>query len=297
MPMKMSILVATLSISYACAAVASAQSRKAANPSATPPSVLRLVSQEATIARNSEKEKLRTAMSRACDRLEAPSSWIDLQSLSGSAETVLFEPFDSYQQWEQSLAEWSEFYIRHPDVARLQEEIDRISGGERKTFALRRDDVGYLADTIDLSEMHYMRVLEVRLFAGHEDEFVESLGALSDAYKKVQADTPWVVYEVDMGTNTPTFLIFFPLASLAQNDNLLSTRGALLDAQGGEAVEHAKQVARESYASTQSTLYAVRPALSHVPKEFAEGDQDFWRPPLAPGSKPSSRSNEVAPKN
>jgi hypothetical protein len=106
-----------------------------------------------------------------------------------------------------------------------------------------------------------------------------------------------VVYEVDMGTNTPTFLIFFPLASLAQNDNLLSTRGALLDAQGGEAVEHAKQVARESYASTQSTLYAVRPVLSHVPKEFAEGDQDFWRPPLAPGSKPSPRSNEVAPKN
>ena len=106
-----------------------------------------------------------------------------------------------------------------------------------------------------------------------------------------------MVYEVDMGTPTPTFLIFFPLATLAQNDNFLSIKGALLDAEGGEAVEHAKQVARESYASTQSTLYAVRPALSHVPKEFAEGDRDFWRPALAPGSRPSSRSNEAAPKN
>jgi hypothetical protein len=249
------------------------------------------------ISRNTEKEKLQTAMSRACDRLEAPSSWIDLQSLSGSPETVLFEPFDSYEHWEQSLAQWSEFYIRHPDVARLQEEIDRISGGERKTFALRRDDVGYLADTIDLSEMHYMRELEVRLFAGHEDEFVERVGSLSDAYKKVQADTPWVVYEVDLGTPSPTFLIFFPLATLAQNDNFLSIQSALLDAEGGEAVEHAKQVARESYAGTQSTLYAVRPALSHVSKEFAEGDADFWRPTSAPGSRSSSRSNEAAPKN
>jgi hypothetical protein len=295
--MKMSILVATLSISYTCAAVSSAQSRTPANPSATPPSVLRLVRQEATIARNAEKEKLQTAMSRACDRLESPSSWINLQSLSGSAETVLFEPFDSYQHWGQSLAEWGEFYMRHPDVARLQEEKDRISGGESKTFALRRDDVGYLADTIDLSEMHYMRVLEVRLFAGHEDEFVESLGLLSDAYKKVQADTPWVVYEVDMGTTTSTFLILFPLATLAQNDNLLSIKSALLEAEGGEAVEHAKQVARESYASTQSTLYAVKPALSHVPKEFAEGDPDFWRSALTPSSRPSSRSKEIAPKN
>ena len=142
-----------------------------------------------------------------------------------------------------------------------------------------------------------MRVLEVRLFAGHEDEFVESLGLLSDAYRKVQADTPWVVYEVDMGTTTSTFLILFPLATLAQNDNLLAIKGALLDAEGGEAAEHAKQVARESYASTQSTLYAVKPALSHVPKEFAEGDPDFWRSTLTPSSRPSSRSKAIAPKN
>ncbi len=290
-------IVAKLCVFCLCAAVASAQSRKPANPAATPPSVLRWISQEVTSPRNTEKERIQIAMSRASDRLEAPSSWIDLQSLSGSAETVLFEPFDSYEHWEQSLADWNNFCIQHPDVARLQEDIDRVSGGERKTFALRRDDLGYLADTIDLSEMHYMRVLEVRLFSGHEDEFVESLGVLSDGYKKVQADTPWVVYQVDMGTTNPTFLIIFPLATLAQNDNFLAMQRALLDAQGGEAVEHAKQVARESYASAQSTLYAVRPGLSHVPKEFAEGDPEFWRPALGPGSRPASRSNQATPKN
>jgi len=295
--MKMPTLAVSLAIFCFGAAVASAQSRKAANPAATPPSVLRWVSQEMTSPRNNERDKLQTAISRASDRLDAPSSWIDLQSLSGSPETVLFEPFDSYEHWEQSLGEWNSFCIQHADVARLQDEIDRVSGSERKTFALRRDDVGYLADTIDLSEMHYMRVLEVRLFSGHEDEFVESLGVLSDGYKKVQADTPWVVYQVDMGTSGPTFLILFPLATLAQNDNFLAMQRALLDAQGGEAAEHAKQVARESYASAQSTLYAVKPGLSHVSKEFAEGDPDFWRPALAPGSKALSRSNEATPKN
>jgi hypothetical protein len=295
--MKTPILTVILATFFFGAAVTSAQNRKAANPAAAPPSVLRWVSQEAPSPRNTEKDRIQTAMSRASDRLEAPSTWIDLHALSGSPETVLFEPFDSYEHWEQSLADWNNFCIQHPDVARLQDDFDRVSGSERKTFALRRDDVGYLADTIDLSEMHYMRVLEVRLFAGHEDEFIESLGVLSDGYKKVQADTPWVVYQVDMGTANPTFLVIFPLATLAQNDNFLAMQRALLDAQGGEAVEHAKQVARESYASAQSTLYAVRPGLSHVPKEFAEGDPDFWRPASAPGSRPSSRSNEATPKN
>jgi hypothetical protein len=295
--MKIPILVAMLSILWLCAPVASGQGKKAANPSAAPPLLLRWVSQEITSARNLEKERLQVAISRASDRLEAPSSWIDLQSLSGSPETVLFEPFDSYELWEQSLADWNNFCIQHPDVARLQEEIERVSGSERKTFALRRDDVGYLADTIDLSEMHYMRVLEVRLFAGHEDEFVESLGLLSDGYKKLQADTPWVVYQVDMGTSTPTFLVLFPLATLAQNDIFLDTQRALLDAQGGEALDRVKQVARESLASTQSTLYAVRPGLSHVPKEFAEGDPDFWRPTLVPSNRPSARPNQGTPKN
>jgi hypothetical protein len=123
-----------LSILWLCAPVASGQGKKAANPSAAPPLLLRWVSQEITSARNLEKERLQVAISRASDRLEAPSSWIDLQSLSGSPETVLFEPFDSYELWEQSLADWNNFCIQHPDVARLQEEIERVSGSERKTF-------------------------------------------------------------------------------------------------------------------------------------------------------------------
>lgn len=295
--MKTSIAVMTISIFFACTAVTLGQTRNPANSSAAPPRLLRLVSQDVAISRNPDKEKLQTTIARACDHLEAPSYWIDLQSLSGSPEAVLFEPFDSYEDWEQSLARWNKFYTHHPDVAHLQEEIDRLSAGERKTFALRRDDLGYLADTIDLSETHYMRELEVRLFAGHEDEFVQRLGLLSDAYQKVQADNPWVVYEVDIGTPSPTFLIFFPLATLAQNDKFLSIQSALLDAEGDDAVEQAKQVARESYAGTQSTLYAVRPELSHVSKEFAEGDGNFWRSTFAPAGRPSSRSNEAPPKN
>jgi len=60
----------------------SGQEMKAANPAAAPPKLLVLVQQEVQLGRTSERRKLLATISRACDRLDAPSFWIDLQSLT-----------------------------------------------------------------------------------------------------------------------------------------------------------------------------------------------------------------------
>jgi hypothetical protein len=39
-----------------------------------------------------------------------------------------------------------------------------------------------------------------------------------------------------------------------------------------------QQIAREAYASTESNLYSIKPEKSHVSKEFAAGDPEFWTP-------------------
>src|SRR5256884_6073878 len=66
----------------------SGQEMKAANPAAAPPKLLVLVQQEVQLGRTSERRKLLATISRACDRLDAPSFWIDLQSLTGTRETL-----------------------------------------------------------------------------------------------------------------------------------------------------------------------------------------------------------------
>jgi hypothetical protein len=38
--------------------------------------------------------------------------------------------------------------------------------------------------------MRFLRVLEVRLFPGHESDFVEALRILAEAYTKINADAP-----------------------------------------------------------------------------------------------------------
>ena len=267
----------------------SGQEMKAANPAAAPPNLLVLVRQEIQPGKTGERQKLVGSISRACDRLDAPSFWIDLQSMTGTRETLTFDPFDSFEQLQQAHSGWKQFYAAHPDLAQTQGQIDSLVSSERTIVAMRRDDLGTPAEDIDLSEARFMRVLEVRLFPGHGRDFEESIKLWGQARAKAQAGVPWIVYQVNEGAASPTFLIFLPFSELKEYDDLLAQKEELLEAnEGGDTADRLKQIARESYASTESNLYAVRPETSHVPKEFAAGGAEYWRPTSGAEAKPEA---------
>src|SRR5437660_569587 len=119
----------------------SAQDRKAANPAAVPPNLLVLVHQEIQSGKTNERQKLVAAVSRACDRLDAPSFWIDLQSLTGNRETLTFDLFYSYEHLQEANSGWRQFYAAHSDLAQTQGQIDSLVSSERTIVALRRDDL------------------------------------------------------------------------------------------------------------------------------------------------------------
>ena len=269
----------------------SGQEMKAANPAAAPPNLLVLVHQEVQSGRTGERQKRVASISRACDRLEAPSFWIDLQSMTGTRESLTFDPFDSFEQLQQAHSGWKQFYAAHPDLAQTQGEIDSLVSSERTIVALRRDDLGTPAEDIDLSEARFMRVLEVRLFPGRERDFAESIKIWAEARTKAKAEVPWIVYEVNEGTSSPTFLVVLPFAELKEYDDLLAQKEEVLENSEENVADRLKQIARESYASVESNLYAVRPETSHVSKEFAAGDADFWRPPSGGEAKPEVKSS------
>ena len=147
-------LAATIVLAFVCASNLSGQDNSAANPPANsplgPPYLLVLVHQEILYGKATARQKLEVATTRICNRIDAPNSWIDLQSITGPRHVLFFDPFDSFEQFEESSAAWAQVYIAHPDLARLQEEIDALLKTEDTTIAVRRDDLGYLVDHIDL---------------------------------------------------------------------------------------------------------------------------------------------------
>jgi len=294
--MRLSRRAVAMFLACSCASVIFGQERKTANLAAAPPNLLLLLHQEVPSERSAQRSRLEAMFSRACDRLDAPSFWISVQSLSGSRDVLFLHPFDSFQQWEQSRADWVQFYAAHLDLSRFQEEIDALGVSERVSLAVRRDDLGYLAGGIDLSEMRFLRTIEVHLFPGHEGSFIESLKILAGALAKIQADIPWVVYQVKIGEPTPAFVIFVPMSTLAVNDDIFSWEQDLPGAEGEDTAEHLQQMARESLANTESHLYLVRPDMSHVSHEFGDGDPDFWRPGIASDPKAEPKPEPKPPK-
>lgn len=282
-------------LSLLCVPISSGQENKAANPAATPPNLVVLVHQEVQYGKESARQRLAVETARACDRLNVPNFWIDLQSFTGPREAIFFDPFDSFEHLDAASADWGRIYATHPDLARMQEQIDGLLSSERTIVAFRRDDLGYAVNTIDLSETRFLRVLEVRLFPGRESDFAEASRILADAYQRIKAGTPWVVYQVESGIPTPAFLVLMPMHELKQNDDLLSWNASLLEAEGPDAAQRLQQIVQAAYATTETSLYAVKPEMSHVSKEFAEGDPEFWTGRPAPEPKPAKSESLQKP--
>jgi hypothetical protein len=274
-----------------CATIAGAQDEPSPNLAGAPPKMLLLVHQEFHSGKAAERHKLSVAISRACNQLDVPNSWIDLESLTGPTEALSFDPFDSFEQLDNALVEWGRIFATHPEMARMQEEIKALVFREQTIIAVRRDDLGFRPLAIDFSKARFMRVLEVRLNPGHESEFVEAFRILGHAYESIKADTPWVVYQVSAGLPSPTFLVFLPMRALKKNDDLLDWRRSLREAEGQEGSDRAEQIARDAYLKTETNLYFISPETSHVSTDFAEGDPGFWLPKPSAPAKPTTRKD------
>src|SRR5579859_1037634 len=268
-------LLAVALLLLATAGCAAAQSDEPSS-STEPPKLLLLVYRQIRFDKEGERVKLETAMRRACDHVSVPNSWIDLESVTGMTVALSFDPFDSFEQMEKAGTFWGQIFAGHSEIARLQEEIKGVVASERTVIAARRDDLGYRVSSINLAQARAMRVLEVRLNPGHENDFAEAFRVLSAAYEKMNSDTPWVVYQVNAGMASPAFLVFVPMTAIRQNDDLLARRQALQEAEGEQGSRRMQEIAREAYASTESNIYVVSPEMSHVSKEFALENPEFW---------------------
>ena len=274
-----------------CAGGAAGQTKDPVSPETAPPKLAVLVYQRFPLDKTAASGKALAAAARACANLDVPNSWFVMDSVTGEPEVLSFDPFDSFAQVNKAFAAWGPIYAAHPGLAKAQAQIVSALTSQRTIIAVRRDDLSYRANRIDLSKARFLRVLEVRLHPGREGEFAEGFQKLSAAYEKIDSDLPWVVYQANVGTPSPAFFAFVPMRTLAQNDELLNIREKLREAEG-EAAERMQQIAREAYAQTESNLYAISSEKSHVSKEFEAGDPQFWTAKPQPPSKPTAKRNK-----
>jgi len=226
-----------------------------------PPRVLLLVYQQFLPGKSGTRQALEIDIARQFDRLEVPVTWIELEGLTGPPEALFFDPANSFEEIDKAGAALAQFYSTHSDIAQSQGQILEAVSNSRTLTAVRRDDLGLRASSIDLTKARYLslRVAHVPPAQRHDFEVAEK--AAQDAQSS-NVDASWVVYESNAGAPEITFLLFAPLTSLKQLDK---NRGQTTDSPFGPA-----------RFPGETNLYVVRPDMSHVSKEFAAGDPAFW---------------------
>lgn len=255
-----------------------AQALRVEGRAGPPPKVLLLVYEQVKPGSAAARHKLGLDAADAYEGYDIPVHFIAMEAVTGAAGTLWLDPFDSFDAIERAAAAIGEANSRHPDLVRNQQMIGELVTRQTTLTALRRDDLGYRTESFDLSKARYLRILVARVAQGHEDDFAEETKALAAAYEKADSKFSWVVYQVDLGMERPTYIFLGPLRSLKDLDDLLASASARQRGSSEAERQRMQQLMREAYLSLESNLYAVSPELSHVPKDFVAADPGFWKP-------------------
>lgn len=241
-----------------------------------PPKLALLAYQQMQPGKAGTRQELEISIARAFDRLEAPISWIELEAMTGPPGALFFDPGNSYEEIEKAGGLLGSIFGAHPELAQKQQQVEELLAASSTVVALRRDDLGYRPDSVALAKARYVRIETVKIHSGHERDFIDAQNTLRSAIEKNRSEAAWVVYQVNQGLPEPTFLIVEVLRSLKELDDRLAAHKSLDAAQTDVERVHLEQLARDAYISRESNLYAIHPEMSHVAKEFAAQDPQFW---------------------
>jgi hypothetical protein len=234
-----------------------------------PPAVLRIFREDIKEGKGAAHEKTEAAFMQAAAKEHYPCHILALTSITGTSLAVFLEGHDTIA----SIAE-SQAYLDKPEFGALDVADAELRTSQRSIIAVYRPDLSYGADQINLPKMRFFNIETIRVLEGQGQKFAEVAKTLVGGAEKSGDNQPVATYQVVSGAPNGTYLLLEPMESLKSLDEAPRRQQALRQAlaSGDPEREMAATIANE-----ESILFAVSPAMSYVPKEWAAASPDFWK--------------------
>ena len=172
-----------------------AQESAAGASHAGPPKFLNMIHQELKPGKIGAYDELETSIARIYNREAIPVFWVELESITGPAEVLYLNLFDSSEEMATAMSALSAGLAVHPELTQMQDRLLQENITNATTvLGVRRDDMGYRANTIDFSKMRALRLSTVFAHPGYERAFLETEWSMSKASEKVHAQAAWAAY-------------------------------------------------------------------------------------------------------
>jgi hypothetical protein len=264
-----------------CAIPAGAQTPAPAEQGA-PPALLQIEREELRPGKAAAHAVNEAAWAAAYTKAQSPVHWLGMTSVTGPSEAWFLTAQDSFAALENDQ--------NSTDAApALAAERDRLSAADgdmlsrTSTIIARYRPALSYQPTVKLPTMRYMSVNLMRVKPGRVAEFMDGWRMIVAAHEKATMDEHWAVYEVESGMPDTTFLFLYARKSLAEIDasGPMHAAAGYRDAVGDGGRRQMNDVTANCIEMTQTLHFRLRPAMSTLPKEWAETDT-FWAPPAPP---------------
>jgi hypothetical protein len=221
-----------------------------------------------------------------------PTGWLGTVSVTGPSEAWFFSGFGSIQDYDKDrLAQ---------DAAESLRDAEKYSALDgdmllrtSTMIATYRPELSYQS-TVALPKMRYFSVDTIVVKPGYAGDFAERWREIVAAHTASKMDEHWAVYEVTSGAAAGTFLFFYPMETLAPLDASAAKHRAQAyrDAVGERGRMLNSQLTKDAVLSQQNRILAFNPKMSHLGKEWVDGDPAFWtvKPAPATPAKPVKKN-------
>jgi hypothetical protein len=239
-----------------------------------PPAVLRIFHEDIKEGKGAAHEKTEAAFMQAAAKANYPAHILALTNITGTSQAVFLEGHNTFA----SIAD-SQAVIDKPEFGVLDAADAELRTSQRSMLAAYRPDLSYAADKINLPKVRFFSIDTIRVGEGQGQKFAELVKTLVGGAQKSGDSQPVAAYEIVSGARSGTYLLLEPMESLKSLDEGRQREQALI-----QAVQNGPQTMRElsqTIANEESILFAVSPAMSYVPTEWATTSPDFW------GQKPA----------
>ncbi|MCA1603224.1 MAG: hypothetical protein LC776_16835 [Acidobacteria bacterium] len=293
--MKKSLLLILVSLCVCCFSHANAQT----GDMNSPPRVLLIVREEIKPGMMPAHNRHSTSYAGIFGKLKTPNHRIAMIPVAGSENEVLYvTPSESFADIEMITKETDKKMASvngtmGAEIARLDKEAPDLHSGMRDMLAVFRPELSFKPG-VDIAQMRYFAVTTVRVRPGQDDNYSEYVRTLLNvAREKAKAETHIAAFQVIAGMPGTTYMFFRPMKSLAEYDLRIGPR--VREAMTDDQKKKADKMAGESVIVSETSIYAINPSMSYLPKEFTARDSAFWNPAPEVVAKPKPKKRVVKP--
>ena len=206
-------------------------------------------------------------------------------ALSSGDEAWFLTPFASFAAMEAVSKEDDANVGLNAELDRLWANEGDMLSGATSMIAVYNEELSYRTDW-DVAKLRAYAINVTRLQPGYSHDFETLRKLIKAAHEKAKVEERWSVYEVISGAPDDTYIMMFPIVSLAEWDKYEEAHGkAFQDALGDDTRARLREFEKAAVKMSETKLFRISPKMSYLPKEFTDRDPDFWTPkPPAPAA-------------